>query len=317
MTNPTTTVAVRNVNPLTVDVALDLMATFDAVAQATDAVALSTVALRQAAERAGILVAHFAAPGKEATPEHRHGYAVLQRLAVGKLAALLGATPDAFEPIFNSAVQTTTDVAIGGETRAKRAWQQRLSNTLRPVKDAWTASIRNEIAEAKAVLTYAKGDLVAAQEAAAKTSDAVDKLEADAEAVAVKVAGLTEALDKATGKDKAKLAAQVKAANAARLDALDKLAAAEEADRVALLTVAEQREVVEECETEVLMMSKALPAARGATVRKTDAEAAIAKLDALITAMAASDGTGYGSADLAETVYHLKMARAALNAPAH
>jgi len=317
MTNTTTTPAVRNINPLTVDVSPELMATFDAVAQATDAVALSTAALRRAAESAGIKVTYFTAPGKDATPEHRHGYAVLQRLAVGKLAALLGATPDAFEPIFNGAVQYSTEVKIGEEARQKRAWQQRLSNTLRPVKDAWTASIRSEVAEAKAVLTYAKGDLTAAQEAATKTADEVDKCEANAKAVADKVIGLTDAMDKATGKDKAKLAAQVKAANAARLEALNVLAAAEEADRMALLTVAEQREVVEECETEVLVLSKALPAARGATNRKTDAEAAIAKIDLMITAMSASDGTGYGSADLAEAVYHLKMARAALNAPAH
>lgn len=305
--------AVRNINPLTVEVSPDLIASFDAVSQAAATVALSTVALRRAAEMAGLKVEYFTQPKPDSTPEHRHGYAILQRLAVGKLAALLGVTADAFEPIFNSATATDALVKIGEESRAKRAWQQKLANTLRPVRDAWLKSVREEIAEAKQVLYYAKAELAHATKAAEETAQNVADVESSARSIAQKVNALQAAHDSATGKDKAKLAAQVKAAQAAYSDACDVCELAEEADRMALLTVAEQREVVEECETEVAMMTKALPASRGAQTRKTDAEAAIAKLDALIKAFTESDGTGYGSADLAEATFHLKQARAALS----
>lgn len=305
--------AVRNINPLTVEVAPDLIASFDAVSRAADEVALSTRALRHAAEMAGLKVTYFAAPNQDSTPEHRHGYAVLQRLAVGKLAALLGVQADAFEPVFNSAVQSGSDVSIGDETRTKKAWQQKIGNTLRPVKDAWLKSIRAEIDEAKSVAHYARADLIKLEAEAEKTAEQCKAADAAVAEAKVRVVKLHDAMDKAEGKERAKLAAHVKAAEAALDEKVEFATMVESLDQQALLAVAEQKEVVEECEVEVMQLSKLLPASRGAANRKTEAEAAIAKVDALIATLSKSDGTGFGSADLPEAIAFLKQARSALS----
>ena len=305
--------AVRNINPLTVEVAPDLVASFDAVARAADEVALSTRALRSAAEAAGIALSFFAAPKAESTPEHRHGYAVLQRLAIGKLAALLGVPADAFEPVFNSAVATGTEIQIGDETRTKKAWQQKIGNTLRPVKDAWARSVQGEVAEAKSVLHHAKAELPKLEAAAEKTKTEMEAADRAMLAAEDKIEKLKEKAYLAKGKDKAKLLAQCKAAE----DGYDAKAAfvteCEKADQAALLAVAEQRDVIEECDLEVRQLSKLLPSSRGAANRKTEAETAIAKVDAIIATLSKSDGTGFGTADLPEAINFLKQARTALS----
>lgn len=310
MTTTKTETTIRNINPLTVDVPLELLAAFMEVKDDADRLALSTKEMRNRAETAGVQLPHFTRPNGNSTPEHRYSYAILQRMGVEKLAILLGVTATAFEPVFNSATKTDALVQIGGETRKKRDWQAKVNNTLRPVKDAWVASVQSEVKTAREDLLNAELDL---KDLTGK-ADAAEAASKDAEtAVAEADAALRELVtqhDAATGKEKAKLAARVKTANKAVEDALSFATMVEEADTAALLAVAEQKEAVEELRAELKAKQELLPTARGAKTRKTESEAAVAKIDALIKTLTESDGTGYGAADLAEAIYHLKMTRA-------
>lgn len=304
---------ITNINPLTVEVPADLMATFDQVTDDSHRLALSTTALRLAAEKAGIDLPHFAKPNKDSSPEHRFSYAMLQRLAVGKLAALLGVTPDTFEPIYNSATGGGVSVTIGEETRTKQAWQQRISNVLRPVKENWEKSIRSEVDAAKTAARFAKAALDKAEKDAEKTAADLEAAEKALAEIAEKVDAQAAAVAVAKGKERAKLAAYLEAAKQEHAAQMDLVTMVEDLDREALLNAAEHREALAECEQDVAEKQAMLPKARGAKARKSDAEAAIGKVDALIATLSKSDGTGYGSADLAEAVYHLKLARTALS----
>lgn len=310
MTTTKTTTTIRNINPLTVDVPADLVASFVTVSDDADKLRLSTKAMRQAAEKAGIKLTYFAQATKDSTPEHRYGYAILQRLAVEKQAALLGVTAAAFEPVFNSAVTGNPQIEIGDERRSKKEWKSKLSNLLRPVKDAWVADVRADVVAKRQAVGHAEDELKALMAEAAKTEATSKDAETAVADATAKLQEVVAAHDAATGKEKAKLAAHVKVASKAAEDALSFATMVEEADTAALLAVAEQKEAVEELKAELKEKQDMLPQSRGAQNRKTDSEAMVTKLDALIKTLSDSDGTGYGNADLADAIFHLKEARA-------
>ena len=321
MSNVMNTTALQNLNPLTI--AIDekiapLAKAFAETALAIYEVRTATVSLRDEAERAGFTLAHLGDPRrvKDATPEHRFNYALSRRMAAERRALELSVTLAAFEPIYNEAVEGRTPITIGDQTRTKKAWQQRISDVWKDVKEAWLKSIRKEADDLEGIARAAKAELEALKAAAEKTALIVDAQETQEQEVQKQLAlAVAEAEAAATAKDKAKAKAKL-AMVEEKLEAQRALVAeAEEADQAALLACAIQAEALDEIRLDVKEKLALLPASRGAQEHKNPTAAFAKALDALIKT--ASEAEGLGNADLDDVLHHLKRARDFLNQPAH
>lgn len=317
MTNLHNTTALQNINPLTVEVPAAFALAFETTIETIETLAWSAKQLRSAAEEAGFTLAHLSRPNKESTPEHRFNYAMSRRMAAQRLAYQLGVTLDTFEPVFNDATESLAMLTIGDETKTKKAWQSKLADVWKRVKETWLDSIRAEADDLRSIARAAKAELDALKEAAEKTAMIVDAQEAQEQEVQKQLAlANAEADAAATAKDKAKAKAKL-AMVEEKLEAQRALVAeAEAADQAALLACAIQAEALDEIQLDVQEKLALLPAARGPKERANPVDAFAAKLDALIkTATETSDD--FGSAALDDVVHHLKRARSFLNQVAH
>lgn len=316
MTNLINTTALQNINPLTVDIPEALALAFETTIDSIETLAWSSKALRRAAEDAGFSLAHLSRPNKESSPEHRFNYAISRRMAAQRLAYQLGVTLATFEPVFNDATESMAMLTLGGETKTKKAWQSKLADVWKAVKNAWMDSIRAEADDLRNIARAAKAELDALKAAAEKTALVVDAQEAQEIEVQRQLAlANAEAEAAATAKDKAKAKAKL-AMVEEKLEAQRALVAeAEQADQAALLACAIQAEALDEIQLDVQEKLSLLPAARGTKERKNRVDAFAAKLDALIKE--ATEADDLGAADIDDVVHHLKFARKLLNQPAH
>jgi len=274
---------VLNLSPFSVSVDAPLAQAFDDFGAAIDAAAGAGQAFLDVAIASGISLPFMSRPSAEASPEHRHGYALWSRLCIRKAAMMLGVSESAFEPVYSGAVKALDAVLIGGESKTVTAWKGYVSNAGRPIKTAMQRLVSDQAADAKAELTYAETARAEAKangekaEAAFNSANAIYlKAQADAE----KAEAEAEAAPRG-----AKAAAKAKAAKLqAKARSLESEVAAlrEAADDVADIEVALIAEVKAARDTLEGLQALLPSTARGAGTVKTDAEKWAARVDALL-----------------------------------
>ena len=159
-----------NLSPFSVDVPAVAYAAFVQADEDMVAAQHSTQAFLDTFAGLGGSIAYMARPNASSTPEHRHIYAVWVRLCLGKAARMLDVDVSEFESVYSGAVKATDRVTIGGETKTATDWKGYVSNAGRVVKQAMQRLVADQLAEAKAELSYAekaRGDAKAEAEAEA------------------------------------------------------------------------------------------------------------------------------------------------------
>ena len=275
--------AQTNISPLALELPEALVSDFDAFDAAIVSVTGYGRAFADTAAASGIRFDFTSRPSKDSSPEHRHGYALWVRLCIRKAAMMLGVSESAFEPVYSGAVKAGDAVTIGGESKTVTAWKGYVANAGRPVRSYMERVVRDDLAEAKADLSYAKAALDAAK---AKSSVSVEALNA-AQAVSAKAeaeAAKAEAEADAAPRG-AKAAAKAKAAKLrAKADSLvaETAALVDAVDDDAEVELAAMAEVKAEAERVAALQAMLPDTARGAAVAKTDAEKWAARIDALL-----------------------------------
>ena len=272
-----------NLSPFSVEVPAVAYADFIQADENLAAAQGSTQAFLDTFAGLGGSLAYMARPNASSTPEHRHIYALWTRLCLGKAARMLDVDVSEFESVYSGAVKATDRVTIGGETKTATDWKGYVSNAGRVVKQAMQRLVADQLAEAKAELSYAekaRGDAKAEAEKAEAALASVKAGSAKAEAEAAKAEAEAEAAPRG-----AKAAAKAKAAKLrAKADTLAGEAAAvfDAAEDAAEYERAAMAEVKAEAARVAALQAQLPTQGRGAAVTKTDAEKWAARVDALL-----------------------------------
>ena len=288
-----------NLSPFSVDVPAVAYAAFVQADEDMVAAQHSTQAFLDTFAGLGGSLAYMARPNASSTPEHRHIYALWTRLCLGKAARMLDVDVSEFESVYSGAVKAGETVEIGrrdirgpsgdvightsGEVKTVTEWKGYVSNAGRVVKQAMQRLVADQLAEAKAELSYAekaRGDAKAEAEKAEAALASVKAVSAKAEAEASKAEAEAEAAPRG-----AKAAAKAKAAKLrAKADTLAGEAAAvfDAAEDAAEYERAAMAEVKAEAARVAALQAQLPTQGRGASVSKTDAEKWAARVDALL-----------------------------------
>jgi hypothetical protein len=274
---------VSNLSPLAVELPEAVVLSFDQACDDLARASGSTRALLDVCIASGISLAYMGRAGKDATPEARHGAAMWSRLCIRKAAMMLGVADAAFESVYSGAVKPGDAVSIGGESKTVTAWKGYVANAGRPIKTAMERLVRDDLAEAKAELSYAekaRADAKAEAEKAEAALSAARSVATKAEAEAAKAEAEAEAAPRG-----AKAAAKAKAAKLrakAESVAGESAALFDHAEDAAEYERAAMAEVKAEAARVAALQAMLPDTGRGAAAAKTDAEKWAARIDALL-----------------------------------